>query len=130
MTSLNPSACELRARHECGQRNEKTSAQFRIARLVIRPGPGPSPPRVAVTPRHHRVAATPPIAFFPDAGKDATPTDDEGVASTFLRRGVAATLPLRDSLIAAIARSRGHRIVTRDTTPFERMGCKVVDPWK
>jgi len=38
-------------------------------------------------------------------------------------------LPLRDSLIAAIARSRGHRIVTRDTTPFERMGCKVIDPW-
>ncbi|MGA2542836.1 MAG: PIN domain-containing protein [Verrucomicrobiota bacterium] len=39
-------------------------------------------------------------------------------------------LPLRDSLIAAIVRSRGHRIVTRDTAPFERMGCKVVDPWK
>ena len=39
-------------------------------------------------------------------------------------------LPLRDSLIAAIVRSRGHRIVTRDTTPFERMGCKVVNPWK
>ena len=39
-------------------------------------------------------------------------------------------LPLRDSFIAAIARSRGHRIVTRDTKPFERMGCKVVDPWK
>jgi predicted nucleic acid-binding protein len=39
-------------------------------------------------------------------------------------------LPLRDSLIAAIARSRGRRIVTRDTTPFERMGCKVVNPWK
>jgi hypothetical protein len=39
-------------------------------------------------------------------------------------------LPLRDSLIAAIVRSRGYRVVTRDTTPFERMGCKVVDPWK
>ncbi len=39
-------------------------------------------------------------------------------------------LPLRDSLIAAIVRSRGHRIVTRDTKPFERLGCKVVDPWK
>jgi toxin FitB len=39
-------------------------------------------------------------------------------------------LPLRDSLIAAIVRSRGQRIVTRDTAPFERMGCKVVDPWK
>lgn len=39
-------------------------------------------------------------------------------------------LPLRDSFIAAIVRSRGYRIVTRDTKPFERMGCKVVDPWK
>lgn len=39
-------------------------------------------------------------------------------------------LPLRDSLIAAIVRSRGGRIVTRDTAPFERLGCKVVDPWK
>ncbi len=39
-------------------------------------------------------------------------------------------LPLRDSLIAAIVRSRGYRIVTRDTKPFERLACKVVDPWK
>ena len=39
-------------------------------------------------------------------------------------------LPLRDSFIAAIVRSRGYRIVTRDAKPFERMGCKVVDPWK
>lgn len=39
-------------------------------------------------------------------------------------------LPLRDSFIAAIVRSRGFRIVTRDITPFERMGCKVIDPWK
>ena len=39
-------------------------------------------------------------------------------------------LPLRDSFIAAIVRSRGYRIVSRDTKPFERMGCKVVDPWK
>jgi predicted nucleic acid-binding protein len=39
-------------------------------------------------------------------------------------------LPLRDSFIAAIARSRGYRIVTRDAMPFERMGCKVVDPWR
>jgi predicted nucleic acid-binding protein len=39
-------------------------------------------------------------------------------------------LPQRDSFIAAIALSRGHRIVTRDTAPFGRMGCKVIDPWK
>ena len=39
-------------------------------------------------------------------------------------------LPLRDSFIAAIVRSRGYRIVTRDAAPFERMGCKVLNPWK
>ena len=39
-------------------------------------------------------------------------------------------LPLRDSFIAAIVVSRGYRIVTRDAMPFERMGCKVVNPWK
>ena len=42
----------------------------------------------------------------------------------------ASPLPLRDSFIGAIARSRGYRIVTRDVEPFERMGCKVVHPWK
>lgn len=39
-------------------------------------------------------------------------------------------LPVRDSFIAAVARARGHRVVTRDVSPFERMGCKVVNPWK
>ena|SRR5438067_550883 len=39
-------------------------------------------------------------------------------------------LPLRDSFIAAIVRSRGYRIVTRDAAPFERMGCRVLNPWK
>ena len=38
-------------------------------------------------------------------------------------------LPLRDSFIGAIARSRGYRIVTRDAAPSERMGCKVLAPW-
>ena len=42
----------------------------------------------------------------------------------------AGPLPLRDSFIAAIARSRGYRIVTRDAGPFERMGCKVTNPWR
>jgi toxin FitB len=41
-----------------------------------------------------------------------------------------APLPLRDSFIGAIARSRGYRLVTRDVAPFERMGCKVVNPWR
>jgi hypothetical protein len=39
-------------------------------------------------------------------------------------------LPLRDSFIGAIARSRGDRVVTRDIAPFERMGCKVLNPWQ
>ncbi|MBI4661040.1 MAG: PIN domain-containing protein [Verrucomicrobia bacterium] len=39
-------------------------------------------------------------------------------------------LPLRDSFIAAIVRSRGYRIVTRDTVPFQRMDCRVVVPWR
>jgi len=39
-------------------------------------------------------------------------------------------LPLRDSLIAAIVLSRGYRIATRDTVPFQRAGCKVMNPWK
>jgi hypothetical protein len=38
-------------------------------------------------------------------------------------------LPLRDSLIAAIALSRGFRVVSRDTKPFQRAGCRVLDPW-
>ena len=39
-------------------------------------------------------------------------------------------LPLRDSFIAAIANSRGYRLVTRDAEAFERMGCKVLNPWR
>jgi predicted nucleic acid-binding protein len=39
-------------------------------------------------------------------------------------------LPLRDSFIGAVARSRGYQIVTRDVGPFERMSCKVLSPWR
>ena len=39
-------------------------------------------------------------------------------------------LPLRDAFIGAIARSRGYQVVTRDVAPFERMGCKVLNPWQ
>jgi predicted nucleic acid-binding protein len=39
-------------------------------------------------------------------------------------------LPLRDSFIGAIARSRGYQFVTRDVAPFQRMGCKVLNPWQ
>lgn len=39
-------------------------------------------------------------------------------------------LPLRDSFIGAIAKSRGYHVVTRDVAPFARMGCKVIMPWR
>jgi predicted nucleic acid-binding protein len=32
--------------------------------------------------------------------------------------------------IGAIARSRGFPVVTRDVAPFERMGCKALNPWQ
>ncbi len=38
-------------------------------------------------------------------------------------------LPVRDSIIAAIALSRSLTVVTQDTGPFERAGCKVLSPW-
>ena len=41
----------------------------------------------------------------------------------------AQPLPVRDSFIAAIARSRGFMVVTRDVDPFVRAGCKVLNPW-
>ena len=47
-----------------------------------------------------------------------------------LTANAAGPLPLRDSFIAAIARSRGFRIVSRDAGTFERMGCRVVDLWR
>jgi predicted nucleic acid-binding protein len=46
-----------------------------------------------------------------------------------LTANASGLLPLRDSFIGAIARSRGYRIVTRDVGPFKRMGCKVLNPW-
>jgi hypothetical protein len=47
-----------------------------------------------------------------------------------LTANASGLLPLRDSFIGAIARSRGYRVVTRDVGPFERMGCKVLNPWQ
>ena len=47
-----------------------------------------------------------------------------------LNATASAPLPLRDSFIGAIARSRGFQVVTRDVAPFERMGCKVLNPWR
>ena len=57
---------------------------------------------------------------------------DTRAAATWgeLTAKAAGPLPLRDSFIGAIARSRGCQIVTRDVAPFERMGCKVLNPWR
>lgn len=38
-------------------------------------------------------------------------------------------LPVRDSLIAAVALSRGLTVITRDTRPFVAAGCRVKSPW-
>lgn len=35
-----------------------------------------------------------------------------------------------DALIAAIALANGFAMATRDTTPFERAGLKVINPWE
>ena len=57
---------------------------------------------------------------------------DQRAAATWgdLTANASAPLPLRDSFIGAIARSRGYQVVTRDVAPFKRMGCKVINPWK
>ena len=50
--------------------------------------------------------------------------------SLALTANASGPLPLRDSFTGAIARSRGYSVVTRDVAPFERMGCKVLNPWQ
>ena len=39
-------------------------------------------------------------------------------------------LSLTDSMIAATALAHGFKVATRDTTPFEAAGLKVINPWK
>jgi len=57
---------------------------------------------------------------------------DLGAAAAWgeLTTKTGGPLPLRDSFIAAVAYSRGYSVVTRDTSPFQRMNCKVLNPWK
>jgi predicted nucleic acid-binding protein len=57
---------------------------------------------------------------------------DQRAASIWgeLTADASARLPVRDSFIGAVARSRGYQVVTRDVAPFERMGCKVLNPWR
>ena len=38
-------------------------------------------------------------------------------------------LPTPDGYIAAIARSRGYAVATRDTSPFDAAGVAVFNPW-
>lgn len=44
------------------------------------------------------------------------------------RRGLPP-LPVRDSLIAAIALGRKLTVVTRDEGPFQRSGCRTLNPF-
>ncbi len=39
-------------------------------------------------------------------------------------------LPLADGLIAAVARSHGFAVATRNAAPFRAAGVEVVDPWE
>lgn len=38
--------------------------------------------------------------------------------------------PTPDGYIAAVAASRGFIVVSRDTSPFDAAGVKVINPWK
>jgi toxin FitB len=45
------------------------------------------------------------------------------------RRAIGKPISEPDAQIAAIARSRGAALATRNTRDFERCGIKVVNPW-
>lgn len=47
-----------------------------------------------------------------------------------LRRKAGRHAPGFDLLIAAIAKSRGHAVATRNVGDFEGLGVVVVDPWQ
>ena len=46
------------------------------------------------------------------------------------RRKAGRPISLADAQIAAIARSRGARLATRNTVDFDDCGVQVIDPWK
>ena len=46
-----------------------------------------------------------------------------------MRRAAGRTVLPADSQIAAIARSRGMAIATRNVRDFENIGIEVIDPW-
>ncbi|MCL2647529.1 MAG: type II toxin-antitoxin system VapC family toxin [Phycisphaerales bacterium] len=45
-------------------------------------------------------------------------------------RAAGASMPIKDSLIAATALVHGLRVVTRNGKDFEKAGVRVVNPWK
>lgn len=63
------------------------------------------------------------LPFDTDA---ATHYADLAVAARNGGRG----LPTPDGYLAAIAASRGFIVASRDTSPYEAVGVKVIDPWK
>ncbi len=46
-----------------------------------------------------------------------------------MRRAAGRTVPPADCQIAAIARSRGMAVATRNVRDFENIGIEVIDPW-
>ena len=45
-------------------------------------------------------------------------------------RNAGRGFPTPDGYIAAIAASRGFIVASRDTSPYEAGGLRVVDPWQ
>ena len=46
------------------------------------------------------------------------------------RRETGRPIAMADAMIAAIARSRGMRVATRNTGDFEGTGVELLDPWR
>ena len=63
------------------------------------------------------------LPFDTDAARHHTAL---AVAARTAGRG----FPTPDGYIAAIAASRGFIVASRDTSPFEAGGLRVVDPWQ
>jgi len=60
---------------------------------------------------------------------DRVLTIDRVTAHAWGRLSAADRLPPVDGLLAATALVHGLVVVTRDTTPFERIGVPYLDPW-
>ena len=58
---------------------------------------------------------------------EAAATAYATVAAT--RRGIGRPLSALDAQIAAIARSRGAGVATRNVADFDECGIEVIDPW-